>query len=183
MAFPMQKAVLVLNASFEPISICGARRALALVVKDKAVIQEDHGVEVYQGIMFPSVLRLKEFTYVPARVQILTRKNILIRDRYRCQYCQKSLKAADLTLDHIIPKSKGGKDSFENLVACCQGCNRKKADKSLEECGFTLARKPRPVTIHTSRSILRSLGQEDVLWKKYLYYDNEGSQATVARPS
>src|ERR1700693_6598573 len=98
----MQKAVLVLSASFEPISICGVRRALTLIVKDKAVIQEDHGIEAYRGIPFPSVLRLKNFAYIPVRTQILTRKNILIRDRWQCQYCGKSLKSADLTLDHII---------------------------------------------------------------------------------
>lgn len=169
-------AVLVLNSSFEPISIRSARRALTLVVKDRAVIQEHTGREVAKGIMFPSVIRLKEFRYIPVRVQILSRKNIFLRDRNICQYCEQYFHASVLTLDHIVPRSKGGKDTWSNLVTCCQPCNRKKADMSLEECGMTLLHKPRPASIHTSRFILKMMGAEDEKWRPYLYFDSEGSK-------
>ena len=164
-------AVLVLNASFEAISICQARRAVALIVKDTAVVQEDLGREIYKGILFPSVIRLKNYTRVPIHMQICNRKNILARDHYMCQYCDKKLPAAELTLDHIIPESKGGLASWDNLVACCGACNRRKADKSLEESGMMLRRRPRPANIHTSRHILRNMGADDPAWRKYLFYD------------
>jgi 5-methylcytosine-specific restriction endonuclease McrA len=172
----VNRAVLVLDYSMQPISIRSARRALTLIVKGRAIVQEDTGYEVCKGIMFPSVIRLKEYRYIPSRVQILSRKNILLRDRHICQYCGHRFHAGELTLDHIVPRSKGGKDSWQNLVACCSPCNRKKADKSLEESGMTLLHKPRPATIHTSRFVLKSMGEEDPLWRPYLYFDSTGDQ-------
>lgn len=172
-------AVLVLNASFEPVSICAGRRALTLIVKDAAVIQEHTGREVYRGIMFPSVIRLKRYTYIPTRMQVTTRKNILARDHYMCQFCDKRLPAGELTLDHIIPESKGGPSSWSNLIACCSPCNRKKADRTPEEAGMTLRHRPRPATIHTARHLLRNMGADSSMWQKYLFYDsNESSHVT-----
>ena len=173
----INSAVLVLNSSFEAISIRSARRALTLVVKDRAVIQEHTGKEVYPGIFMPSVIRLKEYRYIPVRVQILSRKNIFLRDRNICQYCAKHFPVSELTLDHIVPKSKGGKDSWHNLVCACRECNRKKADLSLEECGMTLLHRPRAASIHTSRFILKSMGGESPSWRPYLYFDSEGSKS------
>jgi 5-methylcytosine-specific restriction endonuclease McrA len=169
-------AVLVLNSSFEPISIRSARRALTLVVKDRAVIQEHTGREVAKGIMFPSVIRLKEFRYIPIRPQIVSRKNIFLRDRNICQYCWKHFSTAELTLDHIMPRSRGGKDTWVNLCACCQKCNKFKADRTPEEAGMTLLHTPRPASIHTSRFILKMLGAEDESWRPYLYFDSVGEQ-------
>lgn len=172
-------AVLVLSAAFEPVSIVAARRALTLIVKEKAVIQEHTGREAHVGIMFPSVVRLKEYTYIPCRTQIISRRNILLRDHHTCMYCGKKGNPQALTLDHVIPSSRGGRNTWENLVACCQPCNRRKADRTPEEAGMALLHKPRPASIHTSRHILRSMGSEDVRWRKYLYYDNEGSREHV----
>lgn len=172
----VNRPVLVLDFSLQPISIRSARRALTLVVKGRAIVQEDTGREVVPGIMFPSVIRLKEYRYIPVQIQILSRKNILLRDRNICQYCAKHFPTAELTLDHIIPKSKGGRDTWENLCACCGPCNKKKADKSLEECGMTLLHKPRKASIHTSRFVLKSMGEEDPLWRRYLYFDSAGDQ-------
>ena len=172
----VNKAVLVLDYSMQPISIRSARRALTLVVKGRAIVQEDTGYEVAKGIMFPSVIRLKEYRYIPVQIQIVSRKNIFLRDRNICQYCAKHFPTAELTLDHIIPHSKGGRDTWQNLVACCKPCNRKKADKSLEESGMTLLHKPRPASIHTSRFILKSMGEDLPAWRKYLYFDSAGDQ-------
>lgn len=171
----INSAVLVLNSSFEAISIRSARRALTLVVKDRAIIQEHTGQEVYPGIYMPSVIRLKEFRYIPVRVQILSRKNIFLRDRNICQYCTNYFPASELTLDHIQPRSRGGRDTWSNLVACCKKCNRFKADRTPEEAGMTLLHKPRPASIHTSRFILKSMGTESPSWRPYLYFDSEGS--------
>ena len=132
----MNRATLVLNSSFEAISIRSCRRALTLICKDRAVIQEHTGQEIYPGIMCPSVIRLKEFRYIPVRVQILSRKNIFLRDRNTCMYCGVVFHPSKLTLDHIVPRAQGGKDSWSNLVACCQFCNRYKADRTPEEAGM-----------------------------------------------
>jgi hypothetical protein len=109
------------------------------------------------------------------RMQTLTRRNVLLRDRYICQYCVRRFSPGELTLDHVVPRSKGGASSWSNLVACCSPCNRKKADKTLEESGLTLYRRPRPVTIHTARFLMRSLGVEDPFWRRYLYTESDGA--------
>ncbi len=171
-----QASVLVLNASYEPITICGVRSALKKLVKNKAVVQERAGDKMsHAGIPTPSVIRLIVMARVPRRTQVLSRKNILLRDRHTCQYCAVKLHASELTLDHVIPKSRGGRDVWENLVACCRPCNKHKDNLLLEECGMVLLSRPRPATIHTSRVILRSMGAEDEQWKKYLFYDQPES--------
>ena len=163
-------SVLVLNASYEPISICGARRAVSLVVKEAAHIEHDAGREVYAGIMLPTVIRLKRYRKVPCRVQVLTRKNVLLRDRNTCQYCLEVLPSAELTLDHVLPRSRGGLSTWENLVAACGYCNREKADRTPEEACMPLQRRPRPVTLHTARGILRQHGEHVKDWRQYLYF-------------
>jgi hypothetical protein len=85
----------------------------------------------------------------------------------------------ELTLDHVFPRSRGGLSSWENLVAACKSCNRRKADRTPEEAEMPLLRRPRPVTIHTARGILRSQGEAEKMWSKYLYFDNEGSKQHV----
>ena len=171
----MNRAVLVLNSSFEPLSIRSCRRAITLLCKDRAVIQEHTGQEIYPGIMFPSVIRLKTYTYIPVRVQILSRKNIFMRDRNQCMYCGVVFHPSKLTLDHIVPRAQGGKDLWSNLVAACERCNRLKADRTPEEAGMNLIHKPRSASIHTSRFVLKSMGEEDVLWRPYLYFDSSES--------
>lgn len=171
------KPTLVLDYSMQPIAIRSARRALTLIVKGRAAVVEEHkGHEIHKGFNLPSVIRIKEYRYIPVRTQIVSRKNILLRDRHICQYCAVKFSPGELTLDHVIPRSKGGKDTWENLVACCGPCNKKKADRSLEECGMTLLHKPRKASIHTSRFVLKSMGEEDPLWRPYLYFDSAGDK-------
>jgi len=177
----MNKACLVLSSSYEPISIRSCRRALTLICKDRAVIQEHTGQEVYPGINMPSVIRLKTYTYIPVRVQILSRKNIFLRDRNTCMYCGVVFHPSKLTLDHIVPRAQGGKDSWSNLVAACGVCNRRKADRTPEEAGMKLIHKPRAASIHTSRFILKSMGEEDPLWRAYLYFDSKEDSKYVTR--
>jgi 5-methylcytosine-specific restriction endonuclease McrA len=166
----VNKAVLVLNASYEPVSISSARRALTLMVKGAAHVEEHYGREVYPGILLPCVIRLRNYKRIPIRVSVLTRKNIYARDRHICQYCGDKFDPRRLTLDHIVPESRGGPFSWSNLVACCVPCNRRKADRTPEEAGMALLHKPRPMSVHTSRYILRLVGlEEDARWAKYLY--------------
>jgi 5-methylcytosine-specific restriction endonuclease McrA len=132
----MQTPVLVLNASYEPINICGARRALVLVLKGVARTEEEQGTVLHAARMnvgMPSVIRLLEYRRIPHQTRALSRKNILLRDRNMCQYCQVILTASELTLDHVIPRSRGGLSTWENLVACCHDCNRRKGNQMLHE--------------------------------------------------
>ena len=170
----MQKPVLVLNASYEPINICGARRALILVLKGVAKTEEEQGAILHAALLripMPSVIRLLEYRRIPHQTRALSRKNILLRDRNSCQYCGVVLPAGELTLDHVMPRSRGGLSTWENLVACCHSCNRRKGNHLLSELhDIKLLREPRPFSLHTSRHIMRMIGHSDQKWRKYLYY-------------
>lgn len=176
----IEKAVLVLNASYEPVSITRTRNALKLLVKGSAVAEEDYGFDIYPGLPLPSVIRLRNYKKIPIRISILTRPNIYARDRYLCQYCgakEGTTKLVNgkptrtvLTLDHVLPESRGGPFSWDNLVSCCKTCNLKKGDHTPQEAGMELLHIPRMLTIHTSRMLLRLVGlSEDSSWSKYLY--------------
>jgi 5-methylcytosine-specific restriction endonuclease McrA len=182
----INKAVLVLNSSYEPVSITRAKNALKLLVKGAAVSEEDYGVEIYPGnkhhpaIPLPCVIRLRNYKKIPIRISLLTRPNIYARDHYLCLYCgakEGSSKIINgkpvrtiLTLDHILPESRGGPFAWDNLASCCKTCNLKKGDRTPEEAGMPLLHSPGRLTIHTSRALLRLVGlEEDARWKRYLF--------------
>ena len=166
--------VLVLNASYEPINVCAARRALVLVLKGVAMTEEENGHFLHSArvaMRLPSVIRLLEYRRIPHQTRALSRKNILLRDRNSCQYCNVILTSSELTLDHVVPRSRGGLSTWENLVACCHSCNRRKGNQMLHELrDMKLIREPRPFTLHTSRHIMRMIGGGDEQWRKYLFY-------------
>jgi 5-methylcytosine-specific restriction endonuclease McrA len=169
----LQKPVLVLNASYEPINICAARRALVLVLKGIASAEEVTATSVHstrRTIKVPSVIRLLEYRRIPHQTRALSRKNILMRDRYTCQYCLKILPTGELTLDHVVPRARAGESAWENLVACCHTCNNRKGSRTPEEAGMKLVRQPKPFSLHTSRHLMRLLGKSDEQWRKYLFY-------------
>ncbi|HEY5162150.1 MAG TPA: HNH endonuclease [Terriglobales bacterium] len=170
---PMTAPVLVLNASYEPINVCAARRAIVLVLKGVAMAEEENGHYLHStriSIRVPSVIRLLEYRRIPHQTRSLSRKNILLRDRNICQYCGTVLPSSELTLDHVIPRSRGGASTWENLVACCHSCNRRKGNQSVHEAGMKLMREPRAFNLHTSRHIMRLIGHSDDKWRKYLFY-------------
>src|ERR1700684_963124 len=173
-AYTMQRPVLVLNASYEPINICGARRALILVLKGVAKTEEEQGAILHAALLripMPSVIRLLEYRRIPHQTRALSRKNILLRDRNSCQYCGVVLPAGELTLDHVLPRSRGGLSPWETLVASCHSCNRRKGNHLLSEINdIKLLRNPRPFSLHPSRHIMRMIGHSDQKWRKYLYY-------------
>src|ERR1035438_4718970 len=123
------RSCLVLNSALEPLNICSVKRAMTLIVKGKAKAEEIHeNQKFYSGKMWdentgelvtvdfylPSVIRLLEYRYIPIRTQIVTRKNIFNRDKKMCLYCGVVFSERNLTLDHIIPRSRGGKNTWEN---------------------------------------------------------------------
>src|SRR3989449_8530367 len=165
--------VLVLNASYEPINVCAARRAIVLVLKGVAMAEEENGHFLHAAriaMRVPSVIRLLEYRRIPHQTRALSRKNILLRDRNTCQYCGLVVSSGELTLDHVVPRSRGGSSTWENLVACCHSCNRRKGNHLLGETEMKLLKEPRPFTLHTSRHIMRMIGRSDNKWRKYLFY-------------
>lgn len=169
----LQAPVLVLNASYEPIHVCAVRRALVLLFKGVAEAEEQHARQIHGATLvmnIPSVIRLLEYRRIPRQTRALSRKNILVRDGYICQYCRRKCSATELTLDHVHPRSRGGKATWENLVASCRRCNNRKGDRTPDEAGMRLARMPRPYSVHTSRNLMREIGGVHEAWRKYLFY-------------
>jgi 5-methylcytosine-specific restriction endonuclease McrA len=135
--------VLVLNQNYEPLNVCNEKRAIVLLDRGKAEVLE-HGEGVLrsasQSIRCPSVIRLVYMIRRPRPKARLTRREIFMRDGYTCQYCGSRTK--DLTIDHVTPRSRGGKHTWENLVSACRACNHRKGGKSLEESRMVLRRAP-----------------------------------------
>ena len=169
----MHEPVLVLNATFEPINVTAVRRAMVLMLKGVAQAEELNSTHVHspsKSLPVPSVIRLLAYRHIPQQTRALSRKNILLRDRNTCQFCGSTFPASELTLDHVVPRSRGGRSSWENLVASCYRCNNRKGDRTPEEAGIALVRRPRPFTLHTSRQLMRLIGNRDEKWRKYLFY-------------
>ncbi len=168
----LNSPVLVLNASYEPISICSVKKAVILVMKGAACVQENYARHLRAArikMPVPSVIRLLTYRHLPRRANVVSRRNILIRDRYICQYCKDKHAPGSLTLDHVIPRSRGGASDWGNLVACCYSCNNRKGNKTPEEAGLTLPKRS-IYSIHTSRHLVRQAGEDNELWRKYLFY-------------
>ena len=172
----MRRPVLQLNASYEALRIVTAKKALTLVCKGVACVEVPTNIQAHPGIFIPSVIRLRAYRHVPIRMQVVSRKNIILRDGERCLYCGEKFKPQDLTLDHVIPKSRGGDNSWTNLVSCCRVDNHRKADRTPEEAGMKLIRRPLPQTVHTSRWLLKTLGAEVNEWGPYLWSNSEGDK-------
>ncbi len=146
--------VLVLNSSFEPLNLASGRRAIVLLLKEKA------------QILSSRVIRLLNYVKVPlSRIisQKPSRSMIYKRDGYKCQYCNATRR---LTIDHVVPKSKGGDESFHNLVVACSSCNTKKGNKLLEHTNMKLLRKPRAPRNMIEFHIMSSNNPE---WKEYTF--------------
>jgi 5-methylcytosine-specific restriction endonuclease McrA len=139
--------VLVLNASYEPLNVCTVRRALVLILKEKAEVLE-RGDDVLRSETMrldrPEVIRLISFVRVPRDIhrRRITRKAVLARDGWTCQYCGAS--KPTLTVDHVIPRSRGGESVWENIVASCAPCNRKKGNRLPQEVRMHPRHNPRP---------------------------------------
>jgi 5-methylcytosine-specific restriction endonuclease McrA len=158
---------LILNATYEPLSIVSSRRALVLVLREKAVLIEASGETWHSerhAHPIPSVIRLRTYVKVPyARRVALNRRAVFARDEHSCQYCGKNAE----NLDHVVPRSKGGKHAWENVVAACRRCNVRKGDRTPGEAGMKLRKRPRAPRRHGW--ILVSLGATPhPTWTPYL---------------
>lgn len=170
--------VLVLNASYEPLGVVPLRRALVLVLENKAVCLEESGAFLHSAtvtVPAPSVVRLKRFVRVPYRGPVpLTRRALFARDGGRCMYCG----AVATSVDHVIPRSRGGLHAWDNVVASCRRCNHVKADRHLVELGWRLRHKPAPPTGLAWRII--GTGHRDPRWLPYLQpYGAEDAMARI----
>lgn len=168
-ASPIKGRVLVLNASYEPLNVCTVRRALVLLLKGKAEMLERGSGQLRSEKMSldrPDVIRLVTYVRVPRDVhrRRITRRAVLARDDWTCQYCGSG--AAKLTVDHVIPKSRGGSSSWENIVASCAPCNRRKADRLPREVRMHPRRRPRP----PAPTVFIRIASPKVpgTWKQYL---------------
>lgn len=173
----LHRKVLLLNASYEPLSLVTAPKALALVFRHVAEVLEIDKGFVLRSPRFvfdvPSVIRLTQYIDVRSRQNRVTnRHRILARDHYRCQYCGKRGTAFDLTLDHILPRSRGGRTVAENLVAACQTCNNRKSDRTPEEARMPLMTNPAALYYGLERAELRQAAQSRPEWKKYLFLED-----------
>ncbi|MFE2773761.1 HNH endonuclease [Microbacterium resistens] len=158
---------LVLNAGYEPLAIVSFRRALVLVMNDKAsiveIVPEDPVLTTRSRFDRPAVIILSRYVRLPhARRVPVTRRGVLRRDAHRCGYCGKPA----ATIDHILPRSRGGADSWENLVACCLRCNNVKSDRTPQEMGWELQCTPRPP--HGTAWTVRGSDRSDPQWEPYL---------------
>lgn len=164
-----KRRVLLLNTTFEPLTALPLRRAVVLVVCGKAeVVHGDPtGIELHSAsdsVVVPSVIRLATYVRVPYRARVpLTRAGLMHRDRHRCAYCGGRAE----TIDHVIPRSRGGEHTWQNCVACCVKCNHRKADKLLSELNWRLRVVPRaPRGMHWR--LLAGVVETDPQWLPYL---------------
>ncbi|MBO6576846.1 MAG: HNH endonuclease [Rhodothermales bacterium] len=165
----MSGHVLVLNQDYRAITICSVQRATVLILLQKAdLVSAEDGRFIRSPsteVPWPSVVRLRTYVRIPYKKVTLTRKNVMRRDRNRCQYCGSRDK---LTIDHVMPRSRGGRDTWENLATACVPCNNRKGNRTPEEARMQLRRKPfRPSHVMYIRDYVGSaLGEE---WKQYLF--------------
>ncbi len=160
--------VLVLNASYEPLNITTWRRATVLMLKGKAEsLEEDSSRQIRPDRKLPTVIRLRHFIRVPYRELALTRKNILQRDNNCCQYCGHL--GDKLSIDHVFPRSRGGKDSWENVTTACLQCNVMKGNRTPEEANMPLRKKPHKPLSNLSFEATRQIDSgRHKEWGKYV---------------
>jgi 5-methylcytosine-specific restriction endonuclease McrA len=161
---------LKLDMSFRPIEVIDAIEALVLCLVGKAQAIESHTLEinsVNSSFKLPSVIALKRIVKFHFKTMACKRQNVIWRDQNQCQYCGNKFCIENLTIDHILPRSKGGKNTWKNLVTACKKCNQKKGNKTPEQANMFLIRTPfKPKT-----NILRNVNKNQInpIWKNYLW--------------
>ena len=154
--------VLVLNSDYLPINITTFRKGFKLLYKGKAVVIDEENYDMRSNK--PLIIRLVKYATIPFRKVVLSRENIFKRDEHICAYCSSK---HNLTVDHIFPKSKGGKNSWENLITCCFDCNCKKGDRTLEQADMKLLYQPfRPNPLY----FMYKSNKHENKWQPYLMF-------------
>lgn len=183
----LNRNVLVLNKHWLAVHVCSARRAFSLLYQDMArVVTEKYDVHDFESwrdlsrysegevvhtpnykLLIPEVILLRRYGKYPKHYVKFNRRNIYQRDNFTCQYCGNRLPREDLTIDHIIPRCRGGKSTWTNVVLACSGCNALKGDQPLSRCRINLIRRPKEP--HWSTIMRRSITEEDhTLWRKFI---------------
>lgn len=166
----LNRVVLIVNSNYAPLDICDTKRAICLWYLKKVDVIEAYEEMIHSpslSIAAPSVVKLREYVHYQSLDVILSRKNLLIRDQHNCQYCGSH--RGPLTIDHVIPKEKGGRDIWENLVVACIKCNLIKGNRTPEGAGMSLRKSPRkPNRIHHFQNFVRT---PQGSWRPYLFME------------
>lgn len=168
--------VLLLSISYEPIKVIDWKKAITMLFLGKVEVIEEYGHDIHSvsfTIKLPSVVRLLNAVKRNSKPVKFSRQNIYARDRYKCQYCGEKYPPEDLTYDHVLPKSRGGRTEWTNIVTCCIDCNRKKGGKTPREASMKLLKKPvMPAWVPAVRV---TIGFKNVpqTWREYLYWNVE----------
>ena len=169
----LNSVVLVLNANYSPMTVCTAKRAISLYFLNKIDVLSNYNEKVHSpsiSLDVPSIIKIKTYIKNNSMAVEISRKNVLVRDDYTCQYCKKQNKS--LTVDHVVPKFRGGQDNWENLVAACKNCNQIKGEHTPEEARMPLMRKPkRPNRIHYFQRLVK---KKQADWRPYLFMEPLG---------
>jgi 5-methylcytosine-specific restriction endonuclease McrA len=176
----VQGRVLLLNGhTWEPLSVISIPRAINLVLAEKATVVEQSGDylrTIRDKFPIPSVIALRTYVNVPRRQAHWSRRGVLVRDSYTCIYCAvqpgqsargKVLSKSDFTVDHVIPKSRGGRDTWSNTACACYACNHRKGDRLPHEAGMKMAWEPK--TPRTSYLVV-AVGSGNDAWRRYIEY-------------
>jgi 5-methylcytosine-specific restriction endonuclease McrA len=163
-------SVLLLNASFEPLKVISWQRAISMFFMGKVEVVEEYEHDIRSVSLIvkaPAVVRLLSYTRVGRRSPPLSRANVIARDNFLCQYCAKELTTREATMDHVIPRSQGGRTSWENIVCCCPPCNRRKGGRTPREAKMSLLKSPvRPDWLPVLN--MRFHGRIPSAWKTFL---------------
>ena len=168
MSLFLNRRVLLLNQSYEPLMIIGAKRAIILILSEKVDALENYKELIhstYLTLPLPSVIKLKYYARIRRKEIVLSRKNILKRDNHTCQYC--GIRSVPMTIDHVLPKQRGGEDSWYNLAAACVACNAQKGNRTPKEAEMNLKKKTRKPTmiLHLQKFVKQFQGT----WRPYLF--------------
>ncbi len=169
---------LLLNATYEPLRVVSWQRAVTLLIKGKVEVLAAYD-RVIRGVSIslehPSVLRLRDRVRVAKRFHHVpfSRTNTYLRDKHCCQYCGRRLPGSELTLDHVLPASQGGRKDWENIVTCCAECNRRKGGQTPRQVGLQLTRVPKRPTFLPALRITLGIGEVPESWQDYLYWHTE----------
>ena len=163
--------VLVLNSAYIPLNSISWKRAICLIYQEKAdVIYEKDKILHSPSVemKMPSVIRLKNVDFMPHVNIKYNKRNVYLRDNYICQYCGKKPQLKDLTIDHVVPKTKGGQSVWTNIVACCSKCNLRKGDKTPKQAGMSLLALPKKPYYYPYLLIKKCANESDLeVWKQF----------------
>jgi 5-methylcytosine-specific restriction endonuclease McrA len=173
----MQAMTLLLNNSYEPLQVISWQRAITLLWTDKVEVLEEHEEEIHSisfSMKIPSVLRMLLPVHLKRRAPVkFTRLNIFTRDGFKCQYCAVKFESEDLTFDHVVPVSQGGRKSWENITTACVPCNSRKEGRTPQQAGMKLLKKPKQPVWAQVVTVTMGIRKTPETWSDYLYWNVE----------